>query len=398
MKIFTQSFFKKTLCLLCIMLSCLPGLADTTFTVGDWKYTTDGTNTCYVSKCNSTATSIEIPSSVEYNGTTYTVTSIGKSAFYSCSSLTNITIPTSVTSIGEYAFYGCSSLANVIIPNSVKSIGEMAFYECISITSITIPSSVTSIDNYAFAKCSSLTSVTIADRETELSIANGIFQSCQLESLYLGGDYTYTGSTSIRPFEGKTSLKKLEISNKVTKISDSEFYGCSSLENVIIPNSITSIGERAFYGCTRLKDMTIGNGTETVGDYAFSGCTALENLSFGTSLSTIGEEAFHGCTAMVKLVANAPVPPTCGTDALNDINKSTCTLYVPNEYIDVYKADEQWKEFFYINPTAVENIAADCNAVEVERYDLNGVRLNEPQRGINIVRMSDGTVRKVMVK
>ena len=89
------------------------------------------------------------------------VTSIGGSAFYQCSSLSSITIPNSVTSIGEWAFFGCSGLTSVTIPNSVTSIGYSAFYGCSGLTSIEIPNSVTSIGGSAFYLCSGLTSVTI---------------------------------------------------------------------------------------------------------------------------------------------------------------------------------------------------------------------------------------------
>ena len=74
---------------------------------------------------------VNIPSSVSYDGTSYSVTSIGGSAFSYCSGLTYVTIPSSVTSIGEKAFYYCSGLTSVTIPNSVTSIGGYAFLQCI---------------------------------------------------------------------------------------------------------------------------------------------------------------------------------------------------------------------------------------------------------------------------
>ena len=90
-------------------------------------------------------TSIEIPSNINYNGTTYSVTSIGNWAFQECFSLTSITIPSSVTSIGLQAFLNCSSLATVIIPESMKSIGERAFEDCSSLNAINIPNNITII-------------------------------------------------------------------------------------------------------------------------------------------------------------------------------------------------------------------------------------------------------------
>ena len=156
----------------------------------------------------STAT---IPETVTYNGTTYSVTKIGSSAFHDCSSLTSIIIPNSVTSIGGGTFQGCSSLTSIVvesgntmydsrencnaiietasntliagcqsttIPNSVTSIGNEAFRGCASLTAVTIPNSVTSIGKWAFSGCSSLTSVTIPNSVT--SIGNYAFDSVYL--------------------------------------------------------------------------------------------------------------------------------------------------------------------------------------------------------------------------
>ena len=115
-----------------------------------------------------------IPSSVEYDGVTYSVTSFGDAAFNDCG-LTSVTIPSSFTSISAQAFEGCSGLTSVTIPSSVASIGEMAFGFCSGLTSVTIPSSVTSIGEYAFDYCSGLTSVTIEG--SQVSIAEDAFNA-----------------------------------------------------------------------------------------------------------------------------------------------------------------------------------------------------------------------------
>ena len=96
---------------------------------------------------------VAIPATVVNGSNTYSVTSIGESAFESCSGLTSITIPSSVTSIGQYAFYRCSGLTSITIPSSVTSIGGSAFKECTGLTSITIPNSITSIGYGAFVVC-----------------------------------------------------------------------------------------------------------------------------------------------------------------------------------------------------------------------------------------------------
>ena len=128
------------------------------------------TNTL-ISGCKSTT----IPSSV---------TEIGSSAFYNCSSLTSIEIPSGVTEIGYSAFEGCSSLTSIDIPSSVTEIGSDAFKSCKSLTRINIPSGVTKIGSSAFYNCSSLTSIEIPSGVTE--IERDAFSRCSsLKSMYL---------------------------------------------------------------------------------------------------------------------------------------------------------------------------------------------------------------------
>ena len=308
--------------------------------------------------------------------------SIGKSAFYDCKKLKEISIPNSVKKIESNTFNGCSSLASVAIGSGVTTIGNNAFSDCSSLNSITIPQNVTGIGNNAFYRCESLAEVNIADRDTELTLGYNedndepLFSDCPLKEVYIGGNITYPTSSSegYSPFYGNTTLESVTITDKETEISENEFYGCSSL-----------------------KKVSIGDGIEKIGNYAFSGCSALESFSFGTSLKSIGDEAFSDCNAMTKLTANAQVPPTCGDQALDDINKWSCTLYVPQAQIEAYKAASQWKEFFFVE-TGVEGVTVDGDATEVARYNLNGARLTAPQRGINVVRMSDGSTKKVLVK
>ena len=132
-------------------------------------YKTNENGTASVSDCSTSfAGTVTIPSSITVEGTAYTVTSIGNSAFLYCDSLTEIIIPDSVTSIGEGAFFWCSSLTEIIIPDSVTSIGDSAFYYCDSLTHVTLGNGVTSIGNSAFEDCKSLTEIIIPDSVTSI--------------------------------------------------------------------------------------------------------------------------------------------------------------------------------------------------------------------------------------
>ena len=240
---------------------------------------------------------VEIYKSVAYNGTTYSVTSIGWNAFEGCSGLTSIEIPNSVTSIGSYAFRGCSGLKSVVIPYGVTSIGYNAFYECSGLTNVVIPYSVTSIEEYTFYECSSLTNVVIPNSIT--SIGYYAFYNCSaLTSITIPNSVTSIGYNA---FEGCSGLTSIEIPNSVTSTGKYTFYRCSGLTSVTIPNSVTSIGEGAFFDCSGLTSIVIPNSVTSIGSDAFSGCSGLTSVVIGNSVTSIGESAFYWCSGLTSI-------------------------------------------------------------------------------------------------
>ena len=225
------------------------------------------------------------------------VTSIGRYAFYGCTSLTSVTIPGSVTSIGVYAFDSCASLISVTIPDGVTSIGDSAFDYCTSLTSVTIPGSVTSIGDSVFYHCTSLASVTIPDSVT--SIGRYAFAYCKsLTSVAIPDGVTSIGE---KAFSQCTSLTSVAIPDSVTSIGERAFYECTSLTSVTIPDSVTSIGDSVFYHCTSLTSVTIPDSVTSIGDYAFSGCTSLTSVTIPDSVTSIGEGTFEDCTSLTSV-------------------------------------------------------------------------------------------------
>ncbi|MFR9112500.1 MAG: leucine-rich repeat domain-containing protein [Acutalibacteraceae bacterium] len=225
--------------------------AATVGTYGDFQYRVLDDGTAEITGYTGSAAELVIPSVIDG----YTVTSIGYSAFYDCSTLVSVTIGNGVKVIGEYAFHACGALESITIPDSVTSIGYSAFSGCSSLTEITIPDSVTSIGSYAFDRCTSLTNVTIP--------------------------------------------------NSVTKIGDEAFCNCDSLKSVTIPNSVTYFGDRTFSNCDSLSSVTIG--VQEISSGTFSNCTLLENVVILNGVRSILRGAFDGCYSLTNITIPASV-------------------------------------------------------------------------------------------
>ena len=163
---------------------------------------------------------INIPSTVKY---------IGDSAFYDCSSLSQLTLNEGLEIIEKQAFNKCQKLKSVTIPNSVNTLGDYAFAYDSGLTSITIPDSVTIIGEDAFYKCTSLSSVTIGSGLT--SVGDDIFAYC-------------------------SSITNVSITEGLTKLGYSMFNNCVKLSSVVIPSTIEYIGGNAFSYCSGLTSVT----------------------------------------------------------------------------------------------------------------------------------------------
>ena len=314
---------------------------------------------------------------------------IGAHAFSGCRSLTSLTLPSGVTSIGESAFYGCSGLTSLTLPSGVTSIGEYAFSGCSGLTSLTLPSGVTSIGDYAFSGCRSLTSLTLPSSVTS-SIGRWVFDGCynlkecnyfidsDLET-YLAHthDWGYIPVDEIKYYHNGQELTKLEIPSGVDKIGSYSFYKGVNLTSLTLPSSVTTIGYSAFRGCSGLTSLTLPS-----------------------SVTSIGDSAFEGCSGLTSIYVSWESPLPINASIFEYANTKKCILYVPKGTYDDYWLSN-WGIFENIveyDATGIDHITTSGEAKEISRYAADGQRLEVPAKGLNIVKYSDGCVKKVVVQ
>ena len=289
---------------------------------------------------------INIPSSVEYKGLTYKVTSIGNDAFYYCRNLQSVTIPSSVTSIGEDAFRYCTSLTSITIPNSVTSIGPWAFYNCNKMTSVTLSDNLQSIETQTFCDCTSLTNIVIP--------------------------------------------------NSVTSIGEKAFYNCSNLTSVTFGENLTTIGTSAFSGCAKLESIIIPNNVTKIESSAFYGCSKATTVTIGSSVTSIGNSAFNGC-GVTKFILLPSTPPSLGTDPF--FSEPLC--YIPCGSYQKY-ATSVWRRhcFEFVEQESMYNLALSSNngalgqAKISSRPDCTTAIITAiPAEGCTFVKWSDGNTQ-----
>lgn len=235
--------------------------------------------------------------------------------------------------IGEDAFWGCSGLMSVEIPSSVKSIGLFAFGYCSGLTVINIPDEVENIEQGAFSGCTGLKSVVIPS--SVVFISRDLFRDCAgLESVTLHSGVTYISNNA---FRNCTSLTSFHIPASVTGVEQEAFAGCDKLMEIsvdsenekycsmdgmvvakdynaliavpggvgrlVVPDGVERIGAAAFSGCTKIRSITIPQSVEKIGEYAFRDCTGVEEILFFNTMETLDIVGISlvDCSALKRL-------------------------------------------------------------------------------------------------
>ena len=254
-----------------------------------------------------------------------------------------------------------------------NELGSCAFLNCSGLTSLSLPSSLTSIEREAFAGCSGLTSLSLPSSLT---------------------------SIKYRAFYGCSGLTSLSLPSSLTSIEYYAFYGCSGLTSLSLPSGITSIDWNAFSGCSGLTSLTLPSSLTSIDSGAFSGCSGLTSLSLLSGLTSIGDGAFRGCSGLTSIYVYTEKLPNMGSDVFDGCDAKKCTVYVPKgTYYDYWLSEFGYFEnIVEFDPTGINNVITSNDAKELSRYSVNGQRLSAPTKGLNIVKYSDGSVKKVAIQ
>jgi len=319
------------------------------------KLTAEVTDAGHIGSYNGQVT---IPETVEYQGVTYAVTSIGKGAFAYGQSLVTVTMGNSITKIGASAFAYCYQLENVYLSDNLNDLGANAFLLCKKLKSIVIPDGVTEIKTSTFSECNNL-------------------------------------STAILP-------KNLKI------IEWDAFSSCKSLTEIVIPESVEYIGSSAFSICESLKSLSFPKGLQKLNNSVCMGCSSMETVSIPSTVTYIDGNVFDLCTSLKQVYCYVVSIPEIGKDVFDNqyeifnlVDLSNTTLYVPASSLEQYKQTSPWSRFGTILPlpddTGIETMRL-AETIYSQYFTIDGKMYEAPRRGINIIKMQNGTTKKMFLK
>ena len=201
-------------------------------------------------------------------------------------------------------------------------------------------------------------------------------------------------------FNGKKTDEKLSILDlseaKIVEGGDAYFRYS---ENYYTSNN-DELGDFVFYDCSGLTSLTIPSGVTSIGDFAFSGCSGLTSLTIPSGVTSIGWHAFYGCSGLTSIYVYPENLPELESGIFTGCDAKNCTVYVPKGTYDAYKSSKfgYFEKIVEFDATGIDKVTTSTNVKEVSRYSANGQRLSAPAKGLNIVKYSDGSVKKVVVQ
>lgn len=361
----------------------------------------------YTFKSCTSLTSITLPNSVTF---------IGDYAFENCSSLSKFIFPNSLTTIGHFAFFECFKLKTIRIPESVTSISSRAFSDNTPKIKFANASelnfdaqwfkdragginnplysigkgtgySVTLDPNTSF-EVDGITYVITDMTNRKVKIVDVDETKCATsievkKVKYRNVEFT-PNEIGLAALAGNYTVQNFNVGDNVTNLPEYSFYKCDALRSIDMRNTQTigqyafaesgltrasilssysssQIGQHAFENCKRMTEFVVGNGVSTIDQYVLAGCSALRRVELGPNVANINANSFNGCSKIKTLRVRRSTPPTAVSGVFNDLDKWSCTLYVPKGTVNAYKNANEWKTFFFISDSETEPSEGDVN-------------------------------------
>jgi hypothetical protein len=291
-----------------------------------------------------------------YKGTLGTI--IGQDVTYPANAFPKYAFSHSSTYAGKL------TLTSIVLPATITSIESSAFQNCTGFTSFHIPYTVTFIDSWAFYNFGNPCPIVIPKNVSTLG--NFAFEAINGPITVVFDNPTFKGVDGVLFNHAKTTLIQCP---------------ASKTGSYTIPSSVTTIGLNAFSHCSMLRQVRVPSSVLTIGEWAFRNCTGLTAaLTIPASVSSIGNGAFYYCTSLDSIVAlpNAPVDISSRVFVFDNVDKSTCKLFVREGSYSAYHGANQWSAFtniiefsgFMLSSTtaSVEATANSTASVDIFTY------------------------------
>ena len=317
-----------------------------------------------------------VPGKIEYQGEEYKVTKVGMISFAAETPERNLF---TILSDEEYL-----KVTSITFEDGIEEINDSHLGMYVHAASINIPKSVKNISPATYRQQSVRNFLYVDENGRFLSdVTFNVDKDNPVYTSIDGVLYDKDMKTLLRCPRNKTG--EFVVPEGVEALAWSAFRSCGQLESVVLPVGLKTVGEE--------------NATSGV----FNECYKLAKINIPSTVEYMSYQAFYtnSSSGLKEIFCYITEPKGYDEEAMNLFRDySRPTLYVPFGTKEKYLAAEGWKNFENIvempEPTAIDAISSnDTNVISGKIYYIDGKQLSQPQNGINVIKMSDGTMRKV---
>lgn len=395
-----------------------------------------------------------IPEAIEINGVKYAVTKINDYSF-GYTDVTSVSLPNTLETLGDEVFIGCEKLKKINLPKSVKVMGINPFAECkLTDFAFDVHNPYYKYENYQLMTSDRKKLVAIVGAISE----NGKIDLVLDDAIEEIGDYAASHATlgvstiklprslksiGVAAFERCDDINTITLPASLAAIWSNPFTGCEKLSDYIveegnknfkakdgiltsydgkkiiafsvtkditIPSTAEIIADGASFRNYNIETLVIPDNIKTIGHFAFQGCHNLKTVYFGKNIESLGQIFMNGVEKLEEIYCYAVTPYHLA--GLNydykeeyyffDYNYqklyNTVKLHVPKGSLEAYKSAKVWRLFDNIDEfeaTDIDNVVNSSDNAPTAIYDANGMKRQSLAKGLNIIRMANGSVKKV---